>query len=117
MFRNVWRRGRMAVVIGAFAAGVVATGVASAGTATAQSQAQSQAQARMPWSKVGPGWVLVQYFSGYPLKPVATLYLISPSGTKYALRTWQNSRSGWSPGPGTRPGRCCSTTRRARLSS
>jgi hypothetical protein len=98
MFGNVWRRGRVAAVIGACAAGAVAAGMVSGGTATAQPRAQSQAGARVPWSKVGPGWELVQYSSGSSAH-LTTLYVIAPNGTRYALRTTHNERFsliGWS---------------------
>jgi hypothetical protein len=89
MFGNGWRRGRMAAVIGVCAAGVVAAGVVGAGAAAAQPHARAQARASVPWSKVGSGWELVQYSSGSSAH-LTTLYLVSPTGTKYALRSTHN---------------------------
>jgi hypothetical protein len=46
----------------------------------------------VPWRRVGPGWVLAQYWPGrffYQSKPKAasaSLYLISPAGHRYLLR-------------------------------
>jgi hypothetical protein len=49
-------------------------------------------QPRIPWSKAGPGWSLVEYSlgtAGEPAKPgPTTLYLISPSGQRYTLDRW-----------------------------
>src|SRR5438876_1802541 len=58
-----------------------------------------------PWSHVGPGWVLTQYTTAAPEggKPgPVTLYLISPSGARYQLAHWSDSRTApnlvaWSP--------------------
>lgn len=98
MFGNVARRGRMAAVTGVCAAGLAVAGMLSAGTATAQPSAAPAAQAPVPWSQVGPGWELVQYSSGSSAH-LTTLYLVSPAGTRYALRTTHNehfSLAGWS---------------------
>ena len=49
----------------------------------------------MPWSKVGPGWELVQYTTRpavIPVKPgPVTLYLVGPNGARYSLHTWPAS--------------------------
>src|SRR5271170_7689365 len=67
--------------------------------------AASAARASVPWDRVGPGWVLAQYTTAHPgggrSGPV-TLYLISPSGTRYQLARWPDSRFApvllaWSP--------------------
>ena len=96
MLANIWRRGRLAALIGVGTAAVLAAGGATAGAAVAQShsQAPAQAQATVPWSKVGPGWELATYST--PSSHGTTLYLAGPTGTKYALRTWRGST-----GPGT----------------
>ena len=61
--------------------------------------------AGVPWSHVGPGWVLAQYTTAAPeggkTGPV-TLYLISPGGARYQLARWRDFRSApelvaWSP--------------------
>jgi hypothetical protein len=88
LFTSIWRRGWTAAVIGICTAGLLAGALLSAGTATAQSQAQT----RIPWSGVGPGWVLVQYTTGAPTQRMTTLYLVGPSGAKYALRTSRNEQ-------------------------
>ena len=59
-----------------------------AGTATAQSRAQGQ----IPWPSVGPGWELVQYTTHATTELMTTLYLVSPSGARYALRTSRNEQ-------------------------
>ncbi len=90
MFLNVARRKRFRWVaaLAAVACGLAgAVGVAVAGTGQA-----SAATVSVPWNKVGPGWSLVEYSlgtAGEPAKPGATtLYLISPSGQRYALDHW-----------------------------
>src|SRR5437764_12436138 len=61
--------------------------------------------AAVPWSHVGPGWVLTQYTTAVPeggkTGPV-TLYLISPGGAEYRLARWPGFRTrpqlvAWSP--------------------
>ncbi len=61
-------------------------------------------RAAVPWSHVGPGWVLTQYASAPPEggPGPAALYLISPGGTRYQLASWPSWRSApqlvaWSP--------------------
>ena len=44
----------------------------------------------MPWSKVGPGWELVQWVPSHG----ATLYLVGPNGAKYTLRTGAGAEPG-----------------------
>jgi hypothetical protein len=93
MFSNVRGRGRLAAMIGVCAAGVIAAaGVTATGASAGAAVAQSQA--RVPWAAVGPGWELVEYTNGTPAKPApATLYLVSPGGTRYSLHTWRSSAS------------------------
>jgi TolB protein len=51
-------------------------------------------RAAVPWRRVGPGWVLAQYWPGRFADPgqakaaPVTLYLISPAGHRYLLRRW-----------------------------
>lgn len=86
MVANVARnRFRWIVLIAALAGGLAALvlpGQARAATARPST----------PWSKVGPGWSLVEYSlgtAGDPGKPgLTTLYLISPAGQRYALHYW-----------------------------
>lgn len=79
------KRFRWVVLIAVLACGLLA--VALPGQARA-----AAAQPRIPWSKVGPGWSLTEYSlgtAGEPSKPgPTTLYLISPSGQRYALDHW-----------------------------
>src|SRR6185312_11119911 len=98
---------------GALTAALLTTGTAAtaepAGTAqaaTTTSHAASFARpAGVPWSHVGPGWVLTQYAAAVPEggKPgPVTLYLISPIGARYQLAHWPDSRTApdlvaWSP--------------------
>jgi hypothetical protein len=80
---NVWRRRRLGVLIGVCTAGMLAAAGVSAGAAMAQPHAPAPVQAKVPWSRVGPGSELVQYLSTHGV----TLYLIGPNGAKYTLRT------------------------------
>ena len=89
MIANVLRRrgfGRIAV---ALAAGVLAVGAVSLGAPAGAATTAARARADVPWSKVGPGWVLAEYTNGAAGKvaPV-TLYLISPAGVRYPMHTW-----------------------------
>jgi hypothetical protein len=72
----------------ALAAGLLAGTLAATATAGHAATARSG----VPWSHVGPGWELVDYSlgtAGTPPKPgLSTLYLVSPSGQKYALHSW-----------------------------
>lgn len=70
-------------------------GVAGAAVAAAHVSPRSA----VPWRRVGPGWVLAQYWPGrfsYVSKAIAapvTLYLISPAGRRYQLRRWAATKN------------------------
>jgi TolB protein len=91
---------------GALTAALLATGTAATAAPATASHAAITAQAGgVPWSHVGPGWVLAQYTTAAPeggkTGPV-TLYLISPGGARYQLTRWPDLRSApelvaWSP--------------------
>jgi hypothetical protein len=112
MIVNTGRRRRLGWLAGVVAAGVLAVGAiglaatsgsaAITGSPTTAAElsagtagATIEASAKVPWSKVGPGWVLAQYSNG-PVRyssgakgtPV-TLYLASPAGVRYAIYTWK----------------------------
>lgn len=67
--------------------------------------AASAVRAGVPWDRVGPGWILAQYTTAHPeggRSGPETLDLISPSGTRYQLARWPDSRFApvllaWSP--------------------
>jgi len=91
---------------GALTGALLTTGtVATAEPATTSHAATTAQAAGVPWSHVGPGWVLAQYTTAAPeggkAGPV-TLYLISPGGARYQLARWPDSRTApglvaWSP--------------------
>jgi hypothetical protein len=91
---------------GALTAALLATGTAATAEPATTSHAATTAQTvGVPWSHVGPGWVLAQYTTAAPeggkAGPV-TLYLISPGGARYQLARWPDSRTApglvaWSP--------------------
>jgi hypothetical protein len=102
MIVNSGGRRRFGRLAGALAAGALAVGAiglsATAGSAATAGTAHetvstagltAQARAQVPWSKVGPGWVLGEYDAGAAgqTAPV-TLYLISPAGVRYSMHTW-----------------------------
>jgi hypothetical protein len=119
-------RGTLTAMVTAVVSAVLVAAVATADVAAAQPAAQSAARsgaqaaaqagvqaaagwsgtarASVPWSRVGPGWVLAQYTSakrGSESGP-EELYLLSPSGTRYQLASWPNWRTApdllaWSP--------------------
>jgi hypothetical protein len=86
------------------AAGGAAAAQPAAPTAAAASAAPA-ARAGVPWDRVGPGWILAQYTTAHPEGGASgpeTLDLISPSGTRYQLARWPDSRFApvllaWSP--------------------
>jgi hypothetical protein len=93
-----------AIAAAVLSAGVLTAALLTAGTAAAQ-PARAAQPAGVPWSHVGPGWVLAQYTTAAPeggkTGPV-TLYLISPGGARYQLARWPDFRSApellaWSP--------------------
>src|SRR3977135_39127 len=91
---------------GARTAALLATGTAATAEPATTSHAATSAQtAGVPWSHVGPGWVLAQYTTAAPeggKTGPATLYLVSPGGAKYKLASWPDNRTApqllaWSP--------------------
>ncbi|MGH3393465.1 MAG: hypothetical protein ACRDPO_02130, partial [Streptosporangiaceae bacterium] len=70
-------------------------GVAGAAVAAAHVSPRSA----VPWRRVGPGWVLAQYWPARfadPRKAIAapvTLYLISPAGHRYQLHRWAATKN------------------------
>ena len=100
-----------AIATAVLSAGVLTAALITTGTAATAEPAGTSHPARaaqpagVPWSHVGPGWVLTQYTTAVPeggkTGPV-TLYLISPGGAKYRLARWPDFRSApelvaWSP--------------------
>jgi hypothetical protein len=79
--------------------------LAAGTTAGVAAAAQPAARAGAPWDRVGPGWILAQYTTAHPEGGASgpeTLDLISPSGTRYQLARWPDSRFApvllaWSP--------------------
>jgi TolB protein len=103
---RIRRAALAAIVTAALSAVLLATGLTAGVPASADTGAATSAATRaaVPWSKVGPGWVLTEYTSAAPeggSGPVA-LYLISPGGARYQLASWPNWRTApqlvaWSP--------------------
>ena len=90
---------------GALTAALLTTGTAADSGACCHVPPAPRPAAGVPWSRVGPGWVLAQYTTAAPeggkTGPV-TLYLISPGGARYQLARWPDSRTApglvaWSP--------------------
>jgi hypothetical protein len=101
---RAWRASLIVTAI--VSAVLLTTGTTAVGGVAAASPAGGTARASVPWSHVGPGWVLAQYTSAPPGEGVgsgpAELYLISPGGTRYELASWPDWRSApvllaWSP--------------------
>src|SRR5258705_2836709 len=93
-----------AIATAVLSAGVLTAALLTTGAAVAQ-PARAAQPAGVPWSHVGPGWVLAQYTTAAPeggkTGPVE-LYLISPGGARYQLARWPDFRSApelvaWSP--------------------
>jgi hypothetical protein len=101
------------VSLSAILTAVLLTAGTTAGVAAAQpavpaaaaAAAAPAARASVPWDRVGPGWILAQYTTAHPEGGASgpeTLDLISPSGTRYQLVRWLDSRFApvllaWSP--------------------
>jgi hypothetical protein len=77
--------------------------VATPATATVLPAGRQGAFASIPWSKVGPGWLLSEWSAKVTSAP--TLYLVDPLGGRYEITTGAATPSGglvaWS-GDGTR---------------
>ena len=86
-------------------AGVLTAALLTTGTAATAEPVTSAQPAGVPWSHVGPGWVLAQYTTAAPeggKTGPATLYLVSPGGARYQLARWPDFRTApelvaWSP--------------------
>jgi hypothetical protein len=89
----------------AIATAVLSAALLTTGTAATAEPVTSAQPAGVPWSHVGPGWVLAQYTTAAPeggKTGPATLYLVSPVGAKYQLARWPDFRTApelvaWSP--------------------
>src|SRR5580700_6188430 len=100
------RRASLTAILTAvlFTAGTTA-GVAAATQPATPATPASAARAAVPWDHVGPGWILAQDTTARPgggASGPVTLDLISPSGTRYQLARWSDSRFApallaWSP--------------------
>jgi hypothetical protein len=94
-----------AVLLTAGTTAGVAAAAQPAAPAAAAAPAAPAARASVPWDRVGPGWILAQYTTAHPEGGASgpeTLDLISPSGTRYQLARWPDSRFApvllaWSP--------------------
>jgi TolB protein len=99
------RRTPLTAIAAVLSAGVLTAAMLTTGTAATAEPVTRAQPAGVPWSHVGPGWVLAQYTTAAPeggkTGPV-TLYLISPGGARYQLARWRDFRSApelvaWSP--------------------
>ena len=97
-----------AIATAVLSAGVLTAALLTTGTAVGAAVAQTARAAQpagVPWSHVGPGWVLAQYTSAAPeggKTGPAELDLISPGGARYQLARWPDFRFApelvaWSP--------------------
>ena len=94
-----------AIATAVLSAGVLTAALLTTGTAATAAPVTSAQPAGVPWSHVGPGWVLAQYTTAAPeggKTGPATLYLISPGGARYQLAHWPDFRTApelvaWSP--------------------
>jgi hypothetical protein len=101
MLDKFWRRSRTSVLASAAVAATAAAALAAGVIATTPASARTVAQPRpaapraaVPWASVGAGWVLTEYSPGTPSKLApTTLYLVSPSGGKYAVYQWAASKT------------------------
>jgi hypothetical protein len=94
-----------AIATAVLSAGMLSAALFTTGTAATAEPVTRAQPTGVPWSHVGPGWVLAQYTTAAPeggkTGPV-TLYLVSPGGARYQLARWRDFRSApelvaWSP--------------------
>jgi hypothetical protein len=102
---SLWMR-RRSVVAGALVAGTVAAGTVVGGTlatvGSAMAAERPATTAQQALSRAGDGWALAMYASGRDTyRSRVTLYLTSPSGAAYVLRSWPHGTrwqlQAWSP--------------------
>jgi len=94
-----------AIATAVLRAGLLTAALLTTGTAATAEPVTSAQPAGVPWSHVGPGWVLAQYTTAAPeggKTGPATLYLVSPGGARYQLARWPDFRTApelvaWSP--------------------
>src|SRR5690349_25071224 len=94
-----------AIAAAVLSAGVLTAALLTSGTAATAEPLTRAQPAGVPWSHVGPGWVLAQYTTAAPeggKTGPAALYLISPGGARYTLASWRDNRNApqllaWSP--------------------
>jgi len=95
MPRNILNKLLIAVTISiSVALGGVPLAAGAAARPATSAASQVSPRAAVPWPRVGPGWVLAEYWPGrfdFVKKAIAapvTLYLISPAGHRYQLHRW-----------------------------
>ena len=105
MPRNV--RNRVLIAAAALSLAAVTSGFSPAASAAGRPRAPGAGvppaavaaahvspRSTVPWRRVGPGWVLAQYWPGRyadPGRAIAapvTMYLIDPTGRRYLIRRW-----------------------------
>jgi TolB protein len=97
MPRNIHNKLLTAVTISiSVALGGVPLAASAAARPATSAASQVSPRAGIPWRRVGPGWVLAEYWPGrYGYKggpkgvaAPATVYLISPAGHRYQVHRW-----------------------------
>jgi TolB protein len=95
MPRNIHNKLLIAVTISiSVALGGIPLAAGAAARPATSAAGQVSPRASVPWRRVGPGWVLAEYWPGrfgYISTAIAapvTLYLISPPGHRYQLHQW-----------------------------
>jgi len=99
MPRNIHNKLLIAVTISiSVALGGVPLAAGAAARPATSAAGQASPRATVPWPRVGPGWVLAEYWPGrlaFIKKAIAapvTLYLISPAGHRYQIRRWPSTK-------------------------
>ncbi|HEU5390493.1 MAG TPA: hypothetical protein VFV73_31790 [Streptosporangiaceae bacterium] len=86
MRTNVFRARLTTVLLAAAVVPGLAGCASAAGQAVDSAPTLSAAAAKVPWSKIGPGWELVQLTSGTAARPgPGLLDLVDPAGRRYEL--------------------------------
>jgi hypothetical protein len=95
MPRNIHNKLLIAVTISiSVALGGVPLAASAAPRPATSAAGQVSPRAAVPWPRIGPGWVLAEYWpgrlasNGKAVAAPATLYLISPAGHRYQVHRW-----------------------------
>jgi hypothetical protein len=87
-------RPAIAALAAVMAAAAVAAASPAATAAPKAGSGQTGVRSAVPWSRVGPGWVLAEsWFGSTTRKAPVRLWLVDPAGGRYLIRQWAATRN------------------------